>query len=115
LIVLAISLGALLLVGVPIAFALGLAGTAGLLVNGFNLVGVPGRMFTGIDSFILLAAPFYILAGELMNRGGITDRLIRFTSYMTRKLPGGTDYANIFSSILFSGISGTAIADTAAL
>ena len=114
-IALGITLAILLIIGVPIAFALGLAGAAGLISADFMLVGVPSRMFTGIDSFVLLAAPFYILAGELMNRGGVTQRLIRFATIVTRRLRGGTAYANIFSSVLFAGISGTAIADTAAL
>lgn len=105
----------LLAVGVPIAFALGLAGTVGVIDHGFALIAVPTRMFTGIDSFILLSAPFYILAGELMNRGGVTDRLIRFAQLVTRGLRGGTAYANTVASIIFAGISGTAIADTAAL
>lgn len=105
----------LLVIGVPIAFALGLAGTVGILDRGLALVAVPSRMFTGIDSFILLSAPFYILAGELMNRGGVTDRLIRFAQLITRGLRGGTAYANTMASIVFAGISGTAIADTAAL
>jgi len=102
-------------VGVPIAFALGLAGAAGLLTLGEKLIIVPTRMFTGIDSFVLLAAPFYIFAGEVMNRGGVTDRLIRFSQIVTGKLRGGTAYACTFASVLFAGISGTAIADTAAL
>ena len=105
----------LLGIGVPIAFALGLAGTAGMLDQGFSLVSVPSRMFTGIDSFIMLSAPFYILAGELMNRGGVTERLIRFAQLITHGLRGGTAYANTVASIIFAGISGTAIADTAAL
>ncbi len=102
-------------IGVPIAFALGLAGAAGLLTLGEKLIIVPTRMFTGIDSFVLLAAPFYIFAGEVMNRGGVTDRLIRFSQIVTGRLRGGTAYACTFASVLFAGISGTAIADTAAL
>ncbi|MEZ5865081.1 MAG: TRAP transporter large permease [Geminicoccaceae bacterium] len=112
---LAIAFAVLLLLGVPIAFALGLAGVVGILDRGFALVSVPSRMFTGIDSFILLSAPFYILAGEVMNRGGVTERLIRFAQLVTRGLRGGTAYANTVASIVFAGISGTAIADTAAL
>jgi tripartite ATP-independent transporter DctM subunit len=100
---------------VPIAFALGLAGMVGILHRDFALVTVPTRMFTGIDSFILLSAPFYILAGEVMNRGGVTDRLIRFAQLLTHGLRGGTAYANTVASVIFAGISGTAIADTAAL
>lgn len=105
----------LLVIGVPIAFALGLAGMLSIVEKGFPLVSVPTRMFTGIDSFILLSAPFYILAGEVMNRGGVTDRLIRFAQLITTGLRGGTAYANTLASIVFAGISGTAIADTAAL
>jgi len=112
---LAIAFVVLLLIGVPIAFALGLAGVVGILANGLDLANVPRRMFTAVDSFVLLAAPFYILAGEIMNRGGITERLIRLSMWITGKVRGGTAYANIVASVLFAGISGTAIADTAAL
>jgi len=112
---LGIAFAVLLVIGVPIAFALGLAGMVGFVDGGFALVAVPTRMFTGIDSFILLSAPFYILAGEVMNRGGVTDRLIRFAQLITTGLRGGTAYANTLASIVFAGISGTAIADTAAL
>ncbi|WP_108663724.1 TRAP transporter large permease [Acuticoccus kandeliae] len=114
-IILFIAFAILLGIGVPIAFALGLAGAVGIIERGFTLVSVPSRMFTGIDSFILLSAPFYILAGEVMNRGGVTDRLIRFAQLLTHGLRGGTAYANTVASIVFAGISGTAIADTAAL
>lgn len=112
---LAASFAILLLIGVPIAFALGLSGAIGLFAEGHKLVIVPARMFTGIDSFVLLAAPFYIFAGEVMFRGGVTDRLIRFAIFVTSGLRGGTAYANTVASIIFAGISGTAIADTAAL
>lgn len=105
----------LLLIGAPIGVALGLGGAAGLWAMGGDLVTVPTRMFTGIDSFVLLAAPFYILAGDLMNRGGITDRLIRLSQVLIGRVRGGSAYANILGAIFFSGISGTAIADTAAL
>jgi tripartite ATP-independent transporter DctM subunit len=114
-IALALTFAVLILIGVPIAFALGLAGVAGMLATGLNLITVPTRMFTGIDSFVLLAAPFYILAGDLMNRGGITDRLIRLAQLVVGRIAGGTAYANIVTSVFFAGISGTAIADTAAL
>lgn len=105
----------LLIFGVPIAFALGLAGLVGIAGTGFDLVNAPRRMFTSIDSFVLLAAPFYILAGEIMSRGGVTDRLIKLSMVLVGWVRGGTAYANIVASIFFSGISGTAIADTAAL
>lgn len=114
-IALALAFAIFLVAGVPIAFSLGLAGAIEILVQNFKLVSVPSRMFTGIDSFVLLAAPFYILAGEVMNRGGVTERLIKFAMLVTGRLTGGTAYANTIASIIFAGISGTAIADTAAL
>ena len=112
---LGLAFAVLLIIGVPVAFALGLAGAIGIMAQHFPLVSVPSRMFTGIDSFILLSAPFYILAGEVMNRGGVTERLIRFAVFLTARFRGGTAYANTMASIIFAGISGTAIADTAAL
>src|SRR5690606_38756537 len=90
---LAIAFAVLILIGVPIAFALGLAGAIGMWAMNLNLITVPTRMFTGIDSFVLLAAPFYILAGDLMNRGGITDRLIRLAQIIIGRIRGGTAYA----------------------
>lgn len=105
----------MLIIGVPIVFALGIAGAIGLWSLDLNLITVPTRLFTGMDNFVLLAAPFYIFAGEIMNRGGITTRLIRLAGLVTRGVPGGTAYTNVSSSVLFAGISGAAVADTAAL
>jgi tripartite ATP-independent transporter DctM subunit len=76
---------------------------------------VTTRLFTGVDSFIFLAVPFYILAAEIMNQGGITSRLITLARNGTRWLPGGTAYANVGTSVMFAGISGSAVADAAAL
>lgn len=114
-IAMAIAFVVMLLIGVPIVFALGIAGAVGLWALDLDLITVPTRLFTGMDNFVLLAAPFYILAGEIMNRGGITSRLIRLAGLITRGAPGGTAYANVSSSVLFAGISGAAVADTAAL
>ena len=105
----------LITIGVPIAIALGLAGIAGLLVGGLSTLVAPQRMFTSLDSFVLLAAPFYIFAGEVMFRGGITERLTRFSELIVGRIRGGTAYAAVIAAILFSGISGTAVADAAAL
>jgi tripartite ATP-independent transporter DctM subunit len=110
-----VVLTALLVVGMPVAFAFGLASVAALLLDNSSLLNVASRMFAGLDSFVLLAAPFYILAGEIMNRGGISERLIDFSRALVGRIRGGTAYAAIFSAVLFSGISGTAIADIAAL
>lgn len=105
----------LLFVGVPVAFALGLAGLVGVWIAGVPFSVVTTRLFTGVDSFIFLAVPFYILAAEIMNQGGITSRLIALARNGTRWLPGGTAYANIGTSVMFAGISGSAVADAAAL
>lgn len=114
-IVMAVVFVLMLILGVPIVFALGISGAFGLWALDLNLITVPTRLFTGMDNFVLLAAPFYILAGEIMNRGGITTRLIRLAGLLTRGVPGATAYANVSSSVLFAGISGAAVADTAAL
>ncbi|PCI88242.1 MAG: transporter [Hyphomicrobiales bacterium] len=106
---------ALIFIGVPVAFALGLAGIFGVWMAGVPLSVIATRTFTGVDSFIFLAVPFYILAAEIMTHGGITARLIKIASLATSRLRGGTAYANIGASVLFAGISGSAVADSAAL
>lgn len=105
----------LLLIGVPVAFALGLAGMLGVWLFGIPMNVVVTRLFTGVDSFIFLAVPFYILAAEIMSQGGITARLISIASAATSWLRGGTAFANIGASVMFAGISGSAVADSAAL
>ncbi|MBV9521995.1 MAG: TRAP transporter large permease [Alphaproteobacteria bacterium] len=105
----------LLACGVPIAFTMGLAGAVGLWVLDLRPVLLPQRMFNGVDSFILLAAPFYILAGELMGRAGITERLVKLSMLITGRVKGGTAYGSVVSAVFFSGISGTAVGDAAAL
>ncbi|WP_136068674.1 TRAP transporter large permease [Modicisalibacter radicis] len=114
LIVAILGLG-LILIGVPIAFALGVGGMAGIWLTGLPLQVSITRFFAGVDSFVFLAVPFYILAAEIMNRSGITTRLIRLASFFTGRFHGGTAYANVGSSVLFAGISGSAVADTSAL
>jgi TRAP-type transport system large permease protein len=110
-----LALVILLLGGLPIAFSFGLAAVVGLWFEQLPFLSIVSRMFAGLDSFVLLAAPFYIVAGELMNRGGISDRLIQLSTLLVGKIRGGTAYAAIVASVLFAGISGTAIADIAAL
>lgn len=105
----------LLFLGVPVAFAIGLAGLAGVWIADIPLAIVATRLFTGVDSFVFLAVPFYILAAEIMGQGGITTRLITIAQQAFRWLPGGTAFANIGASVLFAGISGSAVADAAAL
>lgn len=105
----------LLLIGVPVAFSLGLAGMLGVWMSGLPMSVTATRLFTGVDSFVFLAVPFYILAAEIMSTGGITARLIRIAATMTSWLRGGTAFANIGTSVMFAGISGSAVADAAAL
>src|SRR5271163_4585430 len=94
---------------------MGIAGTVGILNLHLRLMLIPQRMFNGVDSFTLLAAPFYILAGELMGRSGITERLVKLSMLLTGHFRGGTAFGGVLSAVLFSGISGTAVGDTAAL
>jgi tripartite ATP-independent transporter DctM subunit len=98
-----------------VAFAIGLAGMLGVWIADIPLSVSATRLFTGVDSFVFLAVPFYILAAEIMSQGGITARLISIASAATSWLRGGTAFANIGTSILFAGISGSAVADAAAL
>ncbi|KUK14410.1 MAG: TRAP transporter large permease [Synergistetes bacterium] len=113
LIVLAFSITFLL--GVPIALVLGITGFVCILAMGVPLQVVTQRMFTGIDSFPLMAVPFFILAGELMNRGGTTIRIIRFANSLVGHIKGGLAHSNVVANMFFAGISGSAIADASAI
>jgi len=116
--VLIVVFGALLLLGVPVAFAIGI-GTLVTMLLGMAanpaLITVAQRMATGLDSFALLAIPFFILAGQLMNRGGIARRLIDFAKAVIAMLPGGLAYVHILASMLFGAISGSAVAAASAI
>ncbi|GAB5409111.1 MAG: TRAP transporter large permease [Balneolaceae bacterium] len=108
----------LLALGVPIAFSIGIAGIATLLLNmepNIALATIAQRMATGLDSFSLLAIPFFILAGQLMNQGGIANRLINFARSIVGVLPGGLIYVNIIACMLFGAISGSAAAAASAI
>lgn len=99
----------------PIAFALGLSCLAYLLAAGIPLVVLPMKMYSGIDVFVLLSVPGFILAGNLMNHGGLTEKIITFCNHITGHIRGGLALANIGASMLFAGISGTAVSDTASI
>ncbi len=105
----------LLFLGFPIAFALGISSLIYLLFTDLSFVAIPQKMYSGIDVFILLSIPGFILAGNLMNASGITSRIIRFCNALVGHIRGGLGMANVGSSMIFSGISGTAIADTASI
>src|SRR5512139_1959564 len=100
----------------PIAFSMGLASIVGLLVKGnIPLVIVPQKIFTGCDSFPLLAVPFFILAGALMDTGGISTRLVNLAYALVGHFRNGLGMVSIVSEIFFSGVSGSTAADTAAI
>lgn len=105
----------LLVLGVPIALVIALASLMAMLASGSRLVLLPSRMFAGTDSFPLLAVPLFVLAGSLMNTGGITKRLVGFASNLVGWLRGGLALVNIQASMFFAGISGSAVADASAV
>jgi tripartite ATP-independent transporter DctM subunit len=106
----------LIVLGVPLAFALG---GASLLYLGFNspeyLVIVPQRIWSGTNNFVIIAMPLFILMGEFMNKGGITKRIIDFSLYLVKPFKGGLGEVNVVASMIFGGISGSSVADTSAL
>lgn len=101
--------------GIPVAFAMGLSALSAFWYEGFPILITFQRTISGISVFSLLAIPFFIFAGELMLHGGIAARLVRFASALVGHIRGGLASVNIFSSMLFGGISGSAIADISAL
>jgi len=104
----------LMVLGVPVAFALAISSAVAIFVGGkYPQLVVFKEMFTGIDSFPLMAVPFFIFAAELMSGGALTHVLLRFAAQFVGHLRGGLGYANVGSSMLFSGISGSALADAA--
>lgn len=108
----------LLAIGVPVAFCIGIATVATMLVSIDlmpALTTVAQRMATGLDSFTLLAIPFFIVAGQIMNRGGIARRLIDFAKSVVGTLPGGLAIVNVLASVLFGAISGSAVAAASAI
>lgn len=116
-IVLLLVFAILLAAGVPIAFTLGLAALAGLAVSldpGAASTVLAQRLATGLDSFALLAIPFFILSGNLMNRGGIAARLVELAKVVVGRLPGGLAYVNVLANMLFGAVSGSAAASAAA-
>lgn len=104
-----------LVIGVPVAVTLGLSSMAYLLFADIPLVVIPQKMYAGMDSFVLLCIPGFILAGNLMNAGGITERIVRFANALVGWMRGGLAQANIAASMLFGGVSGTAVADVASV
>ncbi|SDK06206.1 TRAP transporter large permease [Natronincola ferrireducens] len=104
-----------LLIGVPVAFCLGLAALVMMGLQNFGFDVLVQKMVGGIDSFPLLAVPFFMLAGEIMNTGGIAKRIINLSNALVGHITGGLGLVNIVASMFFGGISGSSVADTAAI
>lgn len=114
LVAIAVVLVLLLALGVPVAMAMGLTGaTAVLLIGNIPHEIVAQRFVTGVDSFPLLAVPFFILAGALMNTGGVTARLVRLANALVGRFTGGLGHVTVASNIIMAGMSGSAAADAA--
>ncbi|MDT0678807.1 TRAP transporter large permease [Autumnicola musiva] len=116
--ILVISFVVLLAIGVPVAWSIGLSCFFTMIASIDSLAAfttVAQRMATGLDSFSLLAIPFFILAGQIMNQGGIANRLIDFAKALIGALPGGLVYVNVIAAMLFGAISGSAVAAASAI
>lgn len=105
----------LLVIGVPIAFSIGLAVLAVLLYSDISVLIFAQRIANAADSFALLAIPLFILAGELMNRGGMTLRLVDFAQAIVGHIRGGLGHSCVLASLIFANVSGSAVADTTAV
>ena len=114
--ILILSFAVFLVVGVPIAYALGLSSLLYFLIEQPSLaVVVPQRVFSGMNNYALIALPLFILMGQVMNSSGITARLIDLSTVVVGRLRGGLGLVNVFSSMVFGGISGSSTSDTASI
>ena len=104
-----------LLIGLPIAFSIMLGALFGVYINDLSLMLIPQRMLISTDNFSMLAIPLFILAGDLMNVGGITKRMVDFAYAIVGHIRGGLGMTSISASMIFAGISGSAVADTSAI
>lgn len=106
----------LMIAGIPIALCLLFSTLIFLFKWGRIAPGIiPKNMFSGIDSFYLLAVPFFVLAGQVMNKSGITGRLVLFSNMVIGKIPGGLAQVNVLASLIFAGLTGSGVADTSAI
>lgn len=106
----------LILMGIPISMSMGISTLMTLLLTGdYNLQIIPLMTERGVDDFLLIAIPFFILAANIMNSGGITKRIFNFSDALVGHFKGGLAHVNVLSSMIFSGISGTAVGDQAGL
>jgi tripartite ATP-independent transporter DctM subunit len=110
------SLIVFLVMGVPIAYAMGTSGLLYFLVHQPDLISVlPARVFSGMDSSVMISLPLFIIMGHLMNHGGLTSRLIDFCMMFVGRLRGGLGMVSVMSSMIFGGISGSSVSDAASI
>ena len=115
-VILIITLFFLLFIGVPVAYALGLSASAYFILMHPELLPVlPQRLFSGMNNYALISLPLFILMGNIMNKSGITERLINLCLSMVGHLRGGLGLVNVLSSMIFGGISGSSVSDTASI
>ncbi|MBW1672581.1 MAG: TRAP transporter large permease [Deltaproteobacteria bacterium] len=111
-----ISLGIFLILGIPIAYSLGLSSFLYFVIYHPELLPIlPQRLYSGMDSYAMVALPLFVLMGLLMNEGGITKRLIDFSLIFVGRLRGGLGAVNVLASMIFGGISGSSVSDTASI
>jgi C4-dicarboxylate transporter, DctM subunit len=103
------------LISVPIGFALGTASLVQILSVSLPLTVVPQRMFSSMDEFVLISIPFFILAGLIMNEGGLTSRLVRFSQLLIGRIPYSLSHVTVTTSMIFGGICGAAVAEASAV
>ena len=115
LIVLGVSFGLLLIIGVPVGFAVGLSSVATIITAGLPVAVVFQKMVGGMQVFSFLAIPFFIFAGELMLHGGIAQRIVRFANSLVGHVRGGLGMSNVLGCTLFGGVAGSPVADVSAM
>ncbi len=113
--VLGLSFAILLIIGVPISISIATSAVLTCLYLEYPLMVIGQKMVSGVDSFLLIAVPLFILAGNLMNAGKITDKIFNFAKELVGWAPGGLAHANVVASIIFAGMSGSAVADAGGL
>ncbi len=106
---------ATLLGGVPVIICLGLVGSAWIIVSGNNPMAIISAYYEGINSFVQLAVPFFVLAGDLMSRAQITEKLIGFAKLFVGRVRGGLAYTTVLTSMFFAGLTGAGVSDVSAL
>jgi len=105
----------LLILGIPVAFSLGIATLFAISLTDIPIIIVFQRMFAGINSFVLICIPFFILMGNIMEKGGIARRIVNFSNLIIGRIKGGLAAVNVLASMFFGGISGSAVADTSSI